>query len=318
MPKRGAGALPALTTNRPAPGHGGRPRRAQPRRPVPRPHRKRPASPADNDRGRPARGLGHGRSRRSAPLPCQRRRHGGDSRPRPLRPRSPHAPRRAGPCSLRHPRGSRGGRRRSGLRREPPGAARPLRARSGCPRRQRCGQPRRVSGEELSESAAEPGRAGPRLPGRAGRQGGAGHPRPPSTPRPPPPLTSGWVPRRPCRCSRSPAGSDHARGDSPPSWMGGTRRPRRCGRHRGGTEGGGHSRAGRGAAGAAGEGFPARGGQAARAGAKREGKGRARRSRSHRAASARRCPAALVKGRGPPGAPGSPAKPLCPLGISGR
>lgn len=35
------------------------------------------------------------------------------------------------------------------------------------------------------------------------------------------PLTAGWAPRRPCPCSRSPAGSAHARGGSPPSWVGG-------------------------------------------------------------------------------------------------
>lgn len=137
--------------------------------------------------------------------------------------------------------------------RSPPGAARGRPSAAPCPRRgplvlsrrsrrRRCGRPRGVSGEELSE----PGRAGPGRgwPGGVGRAEG---PRPAALPRPPPPLTSGWVPRRPCRCFRSPAGSDHARGGCPPSWMGGTRRPRRCGRRRGGTEGGGGRGARRGA-----------------------------------------------------------------------
>lgn len=89
--------------------------------------------------------------------------------------------------------------------------------------------------------SCQPGRAGPGPHGTGGEK-----PHPAAAPQPPPFLTSGWARRRPCPCSRSPAGSDHAPGGSPPSWMGGTRQPRRCGRRRGGTEGGGGRGAGRG------------------------------------------------------------------------
>lgn len=173
------------------------------------------------------------------------------------------APRRAGPFSLRHPgrAGAGGGGRVSA---GPPWGLR-------FPAGPRAAAPAVSLGRSCQK--ARPGRAAALQAGGRADRARRGTLARPSAPRPPPPLTSGWVPRRPCRCSRSPAGSDHALGDSPPSWMGGTRRPRRCGRRRGGTEGGGGCGAGRGAAGAAGEGCPARRGAGGPGGREEGGEG---------------------------------------------
>lgn len=161
-------------------------------------------SPAHNDEGR-----GHGRT---ATLPCCQR-------------CLPGAAATRGRFLSGVPPG--GGGRASAGPRVP-------RARGCRSRRRRRGRPRAVSGEELSAGSR---RARAPLGGRGETSPGGGA-------SVPPPLTSGWARRRPCRCSRSPAGSDHAPGGSPPSWMGGTRQPRRCGRRRGGTEGGGGRGAG--------------------------------------------------------------------------
>lgn len=255
-----------VSAGTPSPAALGGPSPRAPSRPPPPEAGQRPASPADNDRGRPARGPGHGRSLRSPPPPSlaappARGWEPPAAAPAPLPVRT--APRRAGPFSLRHPgrAGAGGGGRVSA---GPPWGLR-------FPAGPRAAAPAVSLGRSCQK--ARPGRAAALQAGGRADRARRGTLARPSAPRPPPPLTSGWVPRRPCRCSRSPAGSDHALGDSPPSWMGGTRRPRRCGRRRGGTEGGGGCGAGRGAAGAAGEGCPARRGAGGPGGREEGGEG---------------------------------------------
>lgn len=299
MPKRGQQSPALAYGGRPKPGH---PSRAQ-GRPVPRPHSSLAgavpgASPADNARERPARSRATAAVFARSPFPVRAVARLDSPAP---------CPRRTGPFPP--PRSARDGGRRPGPHGAAAGAARPLRTHRGRSRLRRCGRPRAVPGEQLSESAAGPRAAAP---GPSGEQSVGASPAGGATA--PAPRTSVWVPRRPCRCSRSPAGSDHARGDSPPSWMGGTRRPRRCGRRRGRSGRG----AGRGPAGAAGEGSPVRAGRGAAG--RREGLRQVRGRRSRRVAPfglapVRRCCTALVRGRA---RPGSPAKPLRPHGISGR
>lgn len=148
-----------------------------PPRPPPPEARQRPASPADNDRGRPAWGLGHNCSLRSAPLPCQRRRSGGDSRPRPRRP-ALLAPHHGGPFSLHHRRGSRGRRWRSDLL---TGRPRGMRIPSGLGAAASAGGAAGSPAASLGRSCqnARPGWASPgrtALPGRASRRNGVPSP----------------------------------------------------------------------------------------------------------------------------------------------
>lgn len=164
LPKRGTGALPARATGSrrapparpPSAGPAPAPRRAHPRRkpgsgPLPR--------QTMTEGGQPG---GRGMAAASAPPPPFPgsaagpgvRAARGRASPAPC----PHrtAPRR--PLLPPPPRAGRSGRRRSGVRGSPLRAALPRRAQSG--------RSRGVSGEELSESAAGPGRGSPG--GRAG------------------------------------------------------------------------------------------------------------------------------------------------------
>lgn len=283
---------------RPALGYGGRPKRGHPRRaqrrPVPRPHSSPAgagscpaASPADNGRERPARSRATAAVSPRPPFPVST----------PVRRDSP-ARAAPAPSPLPAAPGTEGAGRApgsgSGGCASPPHPARPL------PPAALRAAPRRPWGAAVRER----GRAAPRLPGPAGGQGGGAWLA--SGAAAPAPRTSGWVPRRPCRCSRSPAGSDHARGDSPPSWMGGTRRPRRCGRCRG--------RSGRGARrGPAGAAVGFAGALWARGGGEEGGVGAgegaqvapSRAPRIRTGSAVLRCP---CQGTARPGTPGEPGK----------
>lgn len=158
MPKRGQQS-PALA-------YGGRPKPGQPRRaqgrPVPRPHSSLAgavpgASPADNARERPARSRATAAVFARSPFPVRAVARLDSPAP---------CPRRTGPFPP--PRSARDGGRRPGPHGAGAGAARSLRTHRGRSRLRRCGRPRAVPGEQLSERAAGP-RRGSRAVGRAER-----------------------------------------------------------------------------------------------------------------------------------------------------
>lgn len=327
MSKRGTGALPARATERPTPGHG-RHDAAAPSR-LRRAHRRRKPGSAPRpwqtmtEGGQPGGGGTAAASARPPSLSAQPAGH--DSRPGRAGPEPCSHRTAAAPSPSCHPAGGRGATPPQGLgrvaavgpHRGAPGAAHPSRTRSGPSRRRRCGRPRCVSGEKLSENAAGPGRGSPE--GRAGlaRQGTLSRRRRRGLRRPHlrvgptqavSVLSISWRIRS-CsgRLSAILDGRDQAAVPlrEAPGRDRGRRRPQSRAGGRGSRRGWFSCTEGR---------------PVARAGVRRESKGRERRSRSRRAAPARfaparRYPAALASGRAVPRELGENPR---PLGITGR